>query len=356
MAKQLFANGATALLAGSIDDNDLAIQVANGYGALYPNPGADEYFLVTLVNANGDREVVRVSSRSTDIFTVAASGRGQEGTSAQNWTAGQTRVECRVTKGTLDTFIQRGGDTMEGDLNLDGNQLQDADVRDSIVTDCEIVNSPIRGVSGDSSNEIVVPTDGTRATAGGSALLCEGDDLGPAVFTVGMIMLWYGAAIDVPDGWAICNGSGGTPDLRDRVAIGAGSSYSVGAAGGSATATPTIQAGGDHNHGGQTSEEEAGVPEHTHRLLVWESGTSGPGQIENFGSQAALGVAGNADSNTYGYRQATTGGADLIEAAAAGGDAAHAHSIDASGTHTHTADAISTLPPYRALYYIMKVA
>lgn len=32
----------------------------------------------------------------------------------------------------------------------------------------------------------------------------------------GTILLWSGNNADVPDGWAICNGDNGTPDLRDR--------------------------------------------------------------------------------------------------------------------------------------------
>lgn len=40
-----------------------------------------------------------------------------------------------------------------------------------------------------------------------------------------IICLWSGAVVDIPAGWALCNGSNGTPDLRDRFVIGAGSTY-----------------------------------------------------------------------------------------------------------------------------------
>jgi len=57
----------------------------------------------------------------------------------------------------------------------------------------------------------------------------------------GMIIIWKGATNDLPPGWALCNGSNGTPDLRDNMIIGAGSTYAVGDSGGSATAhTHTI--------------------------------------------------------------------------------------------------------------------
>jgi len=35
----------------------------------------------------------------------------------------------------------------------------------------------------------------------------------------GMIMLWYGAIADVPSGWAFCDGTLGTPDLRDKFIV-----------------------------------------------------------------------------------------------------------------------------------------
>ena len=40
-----------------------------------------------------------------------------------------------------------------------------------------------------------------------------------------------------PSGWYLCDGNNGTPDLRDRFIVGAGSTYSVGDTGGSATVT-----------------------------------------------------------------------------------------------------------------------
>jgi len=42
----------------------------------------------------------------------------------------------------------------------------------------------------------------------------------------GIICLWGGAIVDIPAGWHLCDGNAGTPDLRDKFVIGAGSSYS----------------------------------------------------------------------------------------------------------------------------------
>ncbi len=48
----------------------------------------------------------------------------------------------------------------------------------------------------------------------------------------GMIMLWYGSVATIPSGWHLCDGTMGTPDLRDLWVVGAGSTYNPGATGG----------------------------------------------------------------------------------------------------------------------------
>jgi hypothetical protein len=84
--------------------------------------------------------------------------------------------------------------------------------------------------------------------------LASGDSLtGNGIIPVGGIIMWSGtiAAISSLTGWALCNGSNGTPDLRERFVVGAGGSntttpvdsgqntdgYSVGEKAGSANAT-----------------------------------------------------------------------------------------------------------------------
>lgn len=56
-----------------------------------------------------------------------------------------------------------------------------------------------------------------------------------AMFPTGMVMLWYGATGSVPAGWAICDGTNGTPDMRGRVPVGVNQNYALGTAGGEAT-------------------------------------------------------------------------------------------------------------------------
>ncbi len=64
----------------------------------------------------------------------------------------------------------------------------------------------------------------------------------------GAILIWSGSVNNIPDGWALCDGTNGTPDLRDRFVLGAGLSYSVGAVGGEQEHTLTIAEMPSHNH------------------------------------------------------------------------------------------------------------
>jgi hypothetical protein len=48
----------------------------------------------------------------------------------------------------------------------------------------------------------------------------------------GCILIWSGSINSIPIGFALCDGSNGRPDLRDKFILGAGLNYSVGAAGG----------------------------------------------------------------------------------------------------------------------------
>lgn len=71
----------------------------------------------------------------------------------------------------------------------------------------------------------------------------------------GMIVLWD-SADPVPPNYAICDGTNGTPDLRDRFPVGAGGLYTRGATGGAATSDLA-----DHTH---TSAEHAHDMNHHH--------------------------------------------------------------------------------------------
>ena len=61
----------------------------------------------------------------------------------------------------------------------------------------------------------------------------------------GAIIMWSGTVATIPDGFSLCDGSNGTPDLRNRFVIGAGSNYAVGATcvGSTTTQVGDVEAG-----------------------------------------------------------------------------------------------------------------
>ena len=150
-----------------------------------------------------------------------------------------------------------------------------------------------------------------------------------AVFT-GMILMWSGAANQIPIGWVLCNGQNGTPDLRDKFIVGAGSSkYPVGNTGGAETVTLTVGQMPKHNHA-TSSIASAGA--HTHEY--WfddEGGGTGPNGIY---PQGDGGITTDKKQSTL-----TAG--------------AHSHSL--SIIENGNNEAHENRPPYYALCFIMKV-
>lgn len=63
----------------------------------------------------------------------------------------------------------------------------------------------------------------------------------------GTIVLWSGSIATIPAGWVLCDGTHGTPDLRNRFIVGAGDTYAVGANGGFASHGHTFTSDG-HSH------------------------------------------------------------------------------------------------------------
>jgi microcystin-dependent protein len=96
----VLANNATSLLASDISDAAGTLTVTSGEGALFPSPAPGDYFYVTLLDSDGNMEIVKVTARTVDVFTIV---RAQEGTLAAAFATG-ARVELRITAQTvLDT-------------------------------------------------------------------------------------------------------------------------------------------------------------------------------------------------------------------------------------------------------------
>ena len=134
----------------------------------------------------------------------------------------------------------------------------------------------------------------------------------------GGIILWSGSTGSVPSGWYLCDGTNGTPDLRNSFIVGAGNTYAVGATGGTADAIVV-----SHTH---TATSTVTDPGHFH---------SGAAQLSASTGQAASGNPNFINNTNTGT--STTGITVATSNATAG----------TSGTNQN-------LPPYYALAYIQK--
>lgn len=91
-------NNAASRLAAGIGTSDTSITLTPGDGARFPALSAGEWFPATVIDALGNFEIVKVTSRASDVLTVQ---RGQEQTSIRAFEPGN-RIELRVTAGTID--------------------------------------------------------------------------------------------------------------------------------------------------------------------------------------------------------------------------------------------------------------
>ena len=114
-------------------------------------------------------------------------------------------------------------------------------------------------------------------------------------FFRGIIVMWSGSIATIPSGWVLCDGSNGTPDLRNVFIVGAQEDEGGTAktdlegmlqqSGGSETHTHTVSASGTTGQGVNVSEGiEAGasgsdfyVSGETHTHTVTVTGTTGQG-------------------------------------------------------------------------------
>ena len=81
----------------------------------------------------------------------------------------------------------------------------------------------------------------------------------------GGIIMWSGSALNIPTGWALCDGTDNTPNLQDRFVVGAGQTYAVGDTGGANTVALSIANLPAHNHSASsTSTSTVNDPGHSH--------------------------------------------------------------------------------------------
>ncbi|CAF1334468.1 unnamed protein product [Didymodactylos carnosus] len=165
----------------------------------------------------------------------------------------------------------------------------------------------------------------------------------------GGIILWSGTENRIPKGWVVCDGTHGSPDLRDRFVIGSGggATNKPFSSGGLASVTPSVTVQDtalteaqmpNHNHGSETEiEDNENIYYDARSVPEWYVSTS-----ENYKVRTDrwLQVRVNHWSNCTKCQ--------------------HTHKIHSNGgnqphTHIATSSEISLNPPFYALIYIMKL-
>ncbi len=99
-----------------------------------------------------------------------------------------------------------------------------------------------------------------------------------------IIALWSGAIVDIPPSWHLCDGSAGTPDLRNRFIVGAGDTYDPGNTGGNDAQTHDFTGDG-----------------HTHSLAAGAAISAGADRYDNTTSVPAAGTTDSSDNRPSYY-------------------------------------------------------
>ena len=150
---------------------------------------------------------------------------------------------------------------------------------------------------------------------------------------VGTIVMWNNrGGASIPTNWALCDGTNGTPDLRDKFIVGYSASKAINTTGGSATASGSTDA---------TVLTTAQIPAHSHTAT--DSGHSHSiGIAATYNTTSGLGISNHNRATTF---STGTGYANITVGNTGGGTG-----------HSHTVSSIGTIPPYYALAFIQKIS
>ena len=158
----------------------------------------------------------------------------------------------------------------------------------------------------------------------------------------GSIIPWYGDKANIPDGFALCDGTKGTPDLRNRFLVGAGSNYALGDTGGEDQVTLTGTQIGNHYHcWGTQYYGRIGQSEYNNlRVVSFVDRNSGPSFASAPFPSGHKRFPGLGGTTLFEFSDSLSGRETYITSLAIGTDAQEPH---------------ENRPPYYALYYIMKL-
>lgn len=137
----------------------------------------------------------------------------------------------------------------------------------------------------------------------------------------GAIIMWYGEKSQIPDGWKLCDGHDGRPNLINKFVVGAGSEYYKGQTGGENAVKLDINQMPKHSH----DIYEAG--KHKHKI----SGRKYSGSWQNT-------LCRSGDNNDWAESSTHEAGNHTHSMETVGGDSPH-----------------ENRPPFVAVFFIIKI-
>lgn len=280
----------------------IVVKTAAGTGVTVPNGKK------VMVYANGTN-VVEAFNNIPAGTTVTGEG------TVVNTTATQTLTNKTLTSPTMTTPVL--GTPASGNLS----NCTDLPLTTGVSGILPVANGGTGQTTATDSLNALLPTQSGNA---GKVLSTNGTNTSwtPA-FITGMIMMWSGTIATIPSGWALCDGTSGTPDLRNRFIVGANTD-TTGQSTTSITGTATKSGG----------SKDAVVVAHTHTI-------TDPGHVHSFSARQS-----GSSTSYVGGGNVNIGNQSENTASRTTGISINSNGV--SGTNAN-------LPPYFALAFIMKL-
>ena len=267
----LFTNNAATTLASGISNVATSLTVAAGTGAEFPTLAGSEYFFCTIANNAGSVEIIKVTARSTDTFTIV---RGQDGTAGAAWSSGD-KVELRLTRIDLLNFPQ-----------LDSTNTFATTQTFSAAPVLSTLTGVVLGAGAGAATAVAAGASGNLLTSNGTTWTSAA---APVELPSGTRLAFQQTA--APTGWTK-DTTAAINDSMLRLVTGA-------AASGGTTAFSTWSAG---TATGATTLAEAQIPAHTHTYnggSTSNSGTAKGSSIRAAGVGIVTGSTGGGTSHTH---------------------------------------------------------